>query len=171
MPDGPRPDYDDDFYAWTQYQAEVLRTLPTADNRFDREHLAEEIEDLGRSYRDAVRTQVRRILLHFLKLAHSPARDPRSDWIDSVDDARAEIEDRLTATLRRDTGEALPRLYATTRKRVARDLESYGEHEAAQSLPAECPYTIDQILAEDWYPEAAKVADGEQGGKAFSPRA
>lgn len=49
MPDGPR--YDDDFYAWTQYQAEVLRTLRTRDNRFDREHVAEEMEDLGNSYR------------------------------------------------------------------------------------------------------------------------
>ena len=47
MPDGPR--YDDDFYAWTQYQAEVLRSLKTSDNRFDREHLAEEIE-IGRAH-------------------------------------------------------------------------------------------------------------------------
>ena len=83
------PDYEDDFYAWTQYQAEVLRTLPTADNRFDREHLAEEIEDLGKSERDAVRSQVRRILVHFLKLAYSPARDPRFDWMDSIVDARS----------------------------------------------------------------------------------
>ena len=62
MPDGPRPkgpDYEDDFYAWTQHQAEVLRTMRTPDNRFDREHLAEEIEDLGKSERDAVRSQVR----------------------------------------------------------------------------------------------------------------
>ena len=49
MPDGPR--YDDDFYAWTQFQAQVLRSLRTRDNRFDREHLAEEIEDLGKSER------------------------------------------------------------------------------------------------------------------------
>jgi uncharacterized protein DUF29 len=159
MPDGPR--YEDDFYAWTQYQAKVLRTLPTADNRFDREHLAEEIEDLGRSYRDAVRSQVRRILLHFLKLSHSPARDPRSDWMNSIDDARAEIADKLTATLRRDIEEALPRLYAVTRKQVTRDLEKYGEHAAAQSLAIECPYTIDQIFAEDWYPEPADGANGD----------
>ena len=46
MPDGPR--YDDDFYAWTQYQAEVLRRLRTDDNRFDRENVAEEIEILGK---------------------------------------------------------------------------------------------------------------------------
>ena len=117
MPDGPR--YEDDVYAWTQYQAEVLRTLPTSDNRFDREHLAEEIEDLGKSERDAVRSQIRRILLHFLKLAYSPARDPRFDWMDSIDDARAELDDKLTPTLRRDIEEALPRLYTTTRKRSA----------------------------------------------------
>jgi hypothetical protein len=166
MPNGPRPtgpDYDDDFYAWTQYQAEVLRTLPTADNRFDREHLAEEIEDLGNSYRDAVRSQVRRILLHFLKLAHSPARDPRSDWMDSIDDARAEMEDKLTASLRRDIEATLPRLYASTRKRVARDLEKYSERDAARVLPAECPYTIDQIIAEDWYPDPAAGPLGDTG--------
>ncbi len=45
MPDGPR--YDDDYYAWTQYQAEVLRTMRRADNRLDRERVAEEIEDLA----------------------------------------------------------------------------------------------------------------------------
>ena len=150
MPDGPR--YDDDFYAWTQYQAEVVRTLRTRDNRFDRERVAEEMEDLGRSYRDAVRSQVRRIILHFLKLAHSPALDPRSDWLDSIDDARAEIGDKLTPTLRRDSEENLPRLYANARKRALRDLEKYGERAPALSLPAECPYTIDQLLAEDWYP-------------------
>jgi hypothetical protein len=158
MPDGPR--YEDDFYAWTQYQAQVLRSLRTHDNRFDREHLAEEIEDLGKSERDAVRSQVRRILLHALKLAHSPARDPRSDWMDSIDEARAEIEDKLTPTLRRDIEEAMPRLYANVRRRAVRDLEKYGERPAAQSLPAECPYTIDQILAEDWYPEPADAGKG-----------
>ena len=156
MPDGPRPtgpDYDDDFYAWTQYQAEVLRTLPTRDNRFDREHLAEEIEDLGNSYRDAVRSQVRRILLHFLKLAHSPARDPRGDWMGSIIDARAEIEDKLTPSLRRDVEGMLPRLFIVARKRAAVELDRHNESGAAQSLPSECPYTLDQILAEDWYPE------------------
>jgi hypothetical protein len=51
MPVEPR--YDDDFYAWTQHQAAVLRSMPVTDNRFDREHVAEEIEDLGKSARDA----------------------------------------------------------------------------------------------------------------------
>ncbi|HLY46976.1 MAG TPA: DUF29 domain-containing protein [Stellaceae bacterium] len=150
MPDGPR--YDDDFYAWTQYQAEVLRTLRTRDNRFDREHLAEEIEDLGNSERDAVRSQVRRVLVHFLKLAYSPARDPRFDWMASIVDARAILEDKLSSSLRRDIETRMTRLYAVARNQAVIDLLKYGEQDAARLLPAECPYPIDQILAEDWYP-------------------
>jgi len=153
MPDGPR--YEDDFYAWTQYQAQVLRTLRTRDNRFDREHLAEEIEDLGKSERNAVRSQVRRILVHFLKLAHSRARDPRFDWMDSIIEARAALEDQLSPSLRRDIEETLPRLYAAACKQAALELQKYGEREAARVLPAESPYTIDQVLAEDWYPDRA----------------
>ena len=161
----PGPNYDDDFYAWTQYQAEVLRTLRTPDNRFDREHLAEEIEDLGKSERDAVRSQVRRILLHFLKLAHSPARDPRFDWMDSIVEARGELADKLSPSLRRDIEDRSDRgLRGLPASRRRSNLRGYGEHAAARSLPAECPYTIDQILAEDWYPEPADdaiVRDGE----------
>src|SRR5438874_2385351 len=53
MPDGPR--YEDDFFAWTQYQAEVLRSMPVSeDDRFDRENVAEEIEALGRCELHAV---------------------------------------------------------------------------------------------------------------------
>ena len=81
MPDGPR--YDDDFYAWTQYQAEVLRTMRRTDNRLDRDHLAEEIEELGKSERSTVFSQITRILEHFLKLAYSPAEQPRYGWIAS----------------------------------------------------------------------------------------
>jgi hypothetical protein len=151
MPDGPR--YDDDFYAWTQYQAEVLRSLRTRDNRFDREHVAEEIETVGRNERDAVRSEVRRILEHFLKLTHSPAMDPRSDWMVSIANARAELEEKLTATLRQDTEAELPRLYARARSIARAGLVKYGESNAAAKFPTICPYTLDQILADEWYPE------------------
>jgi len=151
MPDGPR--YDDDFYAWTQYQARVLRSLRPRDNRFDREHLAEEIEDLGRSERNAVRSQIQRVLVHFLKLAHSPARDPRFDWMDSIIEARAALADELSPSLRRDIDAELPRIYAIARKRAELELAKHGEQDAARSLPSDCPYTVDKILAEDWYPE------------------
>src|SRR5215472_14828935 len=123
--DGPR--YDDDFYAWTQYQAAVLRSLATSDNRLDREHIAEEIEDLGKSERNAVRSEIRMILEHFLKLARSPAGDPRADWMISIANARAELEERLTATLRQDLEASLGRIYRHARKAAEIALREHRE--------------------------------------------
>ena len=151
MPDGPR--YDDDFYAWTQHQAEVLRSLEVTDNRFDREHVAEEIEDLGESERDAVRSQIRRIIEHLLKLAFSPAEPPRFDWMETVLDARQALSDKISPTLRRDTELVLDKLYADGRKRAADGLRRYGEQHAADALPQTCPYTLDDIRRDDWYPD------------------
>lgn len=160
MPDGPPrngPDYENDFYAWTQHQATVLREMPVTDNRFDREHVAEEIEDLGNSVRSAVRSQVRRIMEHFLKLQYSPAREPPADWMASIVDARIILEDDLTATLRLDVTREVDRLYRAARKQSELDLERYREREAAGSIPLECPYSLDQILEEDWYPEPVET--------------
>jgi uncharacterized protein DUF29 len=156
MPDGTRPNgprYDEDFYAWTQYQAEVLRSMPCDDNRFDRDHVAEEMEDLGKSERNAVRSEVRRIIEHLLKLHHSPAVDPRADWMRSIVGARGELEERISPTLRRDLETSLPRLYRNARKQADLGLRRYSEGVAASALPDECPYSLDQILEDDWYPE------------------
>ena len=155
MSDGPR--YDDDFYAWTRHQAMVLRTMAAADNRFDRENVAEEIEDLGRSERDAVRSQVRRIIECLLKLAYSPAHQPRFDWMASIAEARATLGDKLSPTLQRDAENLLPKLYEDGRDRAELGLRSHGEMQAADNLPPDCPYTIDEILRRGWFPEPPRV--------------
>jgi hypothetical protein len=151
MPDGPR--HDDDFYAWTQYQASVLRAMPTSDNRFDRAHVAEEIEDLGKSERDAVRSQMRRILEHFLKLQFSPAAAPRLGWLASIAEARSVLGDKLSPTLRHDLETRLVVLYNDARYQAELALLQHDEATAAGALPVTCPYSLDQILAERWYPE------------------
>src|SRR5947209_7673263 len=150
MPDGPR--YEDDFYAWTQHQAQVLRSMPVSDNRFDREHVAEEIEDLGKSERDAVRSQIRRIIEHLLKLAYSPAEQPRYDWMETIVDARQELFDKLTPTLQREVEGTLDKLYNDARRRATLGLQRYGEIEAAKRLPMTCPYPWDEICQQAWYP-------------------
>ena len=129
MPDGPR--YEDDFYAWTQHQAMVLRTMAVADNRFDRENVVEEIETLGRSERHAVRSQIRRIIEHLLKLAYSPAAPPRVDWIETVLDARQTLSDKISPTLRRDAEQNIDQLYADGRKRAAAGLRQAAALDAA----------------------------------------
>ena len=151
MPDGPR--YEDDFYAWTQYQAEVLRSMPTSDNRFDRENVAEEIEDLGKSERHTVESQITRVIEHFLKIAYSPADRPRYGWMGSITDARRILRQKLTPTLRLYVEGELAQLYTDGREAAELALHEHGEEKAAAELPLACPYTLDQVLARGWYPE------------------
>jgi len=160
MPDGtPQrgPDYDDDFYAWTQHQAAVLREMPVSDNRFDREHVAEEIEDLGKSERDAVRSQVRRIIEHFLKLQYSPAEAPRYGWMGSIAEARSTLDDKITPTLRHQIEDELTKLYGGGRRQAVLGLRAHGEEGAIAALPTACPYTVDDICRDDWYPQPVET--------------
>ena len=146
--------YEQDFYVWTQRQAQALRhlaeTRPNVD--LDLPHLIEEVKDLGTSQRDAVRSQVRRIIEHCLKLEFSSTSDPRGGWYDSIIDARGEIEDKLSPSLRRDLEEQLPRLWARARAKSDNGMRRFGEPDAADLLPADCPYALDDLLADDWYP-------------------
>lgn len=147
--------YEEDFFAWTKDQVMALRRLSELrpNDELDLEHLIEEVEDLGASRRKAVRSQIRRILEHLLKLKYSTATDPRVGWRESIIDARAELRDDLTPTLRRDAQAALDELYDQARRDAAQRLRLDGEDEAAASLPSACPYTLDQILDEDWPPQ------------------
>ena len=75
----PEQLYKDDFYAWTRDQAQALRRPTEArwNGPLDLEHLADEVEELGMQARNAVRSQLLRILEHALKLEYSPAAEPR----------------------------------------------------------------------------------------------
>jgi hypothetical protein len=51
------PDYDTDFYAWTQAQVDALRAKDWA--ALDLPHVIEEIADLGNEQRHAVESHLR----------------------------------------------------------------------------------------------------------------
>ncbi len=146
--------YQQDFYAWTQAQAEALRRLaelrPNLDLDFP--HLIEEVADLGTSERDTVRSQLRRVIEHCLKLEYSRASDPRGSWYNSIIDARAVLEDKLSPSLRRDLEEHLSRLWTQARTKADNGLRRFAEPDAADLLPADFPYDMDELLTDAWYP-------------------
>jgi hypothetical protein len=153
--------YESDYYRWTKAQAAELRRMwrDRINTALDLERLAEEVDGLGRSERDACRSQVRRILEHFLKLDHSRLTDPRGGWRASIAEARQALGDKLTPTLRRDLQRHLPSLFRGARQRVVLAFEEYGLPHAPGSVPEACPYTLAQILDEDWFP-AEPTASG-----------
>ena len=146
--------YEDDFPAWARQQARALRQLAETrpNTELDFAHLIEEVRDLGKSERDAVRSHLRTIIEHCLKLEHSSAQDPRAGWIVSITQARIALEDKLSRSLRRDLRANLTRLYEQGRRQASAGLRVYGEEDAAASLPAACPYRLSQLIASDWLP-------------------
>lgn len=146
--------YERDFVAWTRQQVAALRRLARSrpNEPLDFAHLIEEIADLGKSERDTVRSHVRTIIEHLLKLRHSRATEPRPGWMSTVGRTRTALEDKLSPSLRRDLRTRLPRLYAQARRDAGRDLILFGEPEAAAELPEACPFSLDQLLEHDWYP-------------------
>jgi hypothetical protein len=147
------PLYEADFYAWAREQAALLRAGRYEE--LDLQNLIEEVDDLGVSLYRSVRSRVRTIIEHLLKLEHSPAEGPRSLWHDTIAVQRADLEDDLTASLRARLETELPKQYGRARAAAARALRRQGEQAAADALPAACPYTLDQIVG-DWLPEAAR---------------
>jgi Domain of unknown function DUF29 len=68
--------YEDDILLWSEQQAAAIRKLgerpSLVPNDLDIENVAEEIESVGRSELAAVRSYLRLILLHLLKMVAEP---------------------------------------------------------------------------------------------------
>ena len=142
------PDYDTDFYAWTQAQAAALRAQES--KALDWCHLAEEIESLGNEQRHAVRSHLRVLLWHLLKWAYQPEHRGPS-WLTSIGNARAEIADRLEDQPR--LGLLVPALLASAYPR-ARRLAAGETGLPLATFPEACPWPLAQVLDEDFWPEA-----------------
>jgi hypothetical protein len=141
--------YDQDFYAWSKVQADLLRARRYSE--LDLDHLIEEVDDLGDALKRSVRSRMRTIMEHLLKLQHSPAPDPRTAWRATIRAQRVKLRDGLKASVRREVEAELDELYADARALADGALRDHGETAAADALPASCPYTLDRITG-DWLP-------------------
>jgi hypothetical protein len=141
--------YEEDLYDWSQTQAALLRA-----GRFDELDLAnliEEIEDVGGALKRSVRKRTTTIMVHLLKLQHSRSPEPQAGWRDTIRTQRTRLLIDLTPALRRLLAADLANLYTRARHDADGSLRDHGEQGAADSLPASCPYTLDQITG-DWLP-------------------
>jgi hypothetical protein len=142
--------YDTDFAAWTEQQAALLRAGRI--DAADIDHIAEEIESLGRSERRAMESALMRVIEHLLKLAYSPASGPRDGWRQSVTVQRLEYEaladdnPGLVARVR------LPTVYDRARRLAGLSLS---EHDGLSMavLPAACPWTMAELADTAFWPD------------------
>jgi hypothetical protein len=141
--------YEQDFPLWAERQAELLRARRFVE--LDLENLIEEVEDLSRREREAIESFTETIIEHLLKLALSPASRPRRGWVITVAKQRAKLGRKLTTTLRNHLKAELPSMYADMRRPFMAVLAR--NQVPAERVPPTCPFTLEQILDPDWYPD------------------
>jgi Domain of unknown function DUF29 len=142
--------HDKDFYAWSQQQAELLREGRFSD--LDLPHLIEEVEDLGESLYRSVRSRVRTIIEHLLKLEHSPAAEPRNGWREGIRTQRADLDEDLTASLRPHRSRAATLVReSTTRccRNAGRLWRSARREQVARILPLHAGSDRRRLVAQD----------------------
>src|SRR5258707_8949734 len=111
--------------------------LPPAGNELDLEHIAEEIEDLGRSDLRAARSLCQHIIEHLLKLEFSGLEEPADHWRDEIVEWRVQLEQILTRSIEAKLD--LPACYRTA-LRLDREIPGF-----MSRFPRGFPYTPEQI--------------------------
>ena len=140
--------YDDDVILWSKEQAALLRSGRFS--QLDIEHLADEIEDVGKSEQRELASRMSVLLAHLLKWQHQPERRSKS-WENTILHQRGRIARRVANT---------PGLQATLRDpdwQLDAWLDGAEQAERETGLDrgrfgAACPWAMERVLAMDFWP-------------------
>jgi hypothetical protein len=141
--------YDKDVILWSQEQARLLRARRFAE--LDIEHLADEIEDVGKSEKRELASRMAVLVAHLLKWSRQPEMRTNS-WRSTIRDQRRRVALAIKET---------PSLKAVMRDRDWQedtwlDARAQAQKEtglAAEDLPEASPWTMDQAAEQDFWPE------------------
>jgi len=139
--------YQTDFFAWTREQGAKLRAR--AHNDIDWENAAEEIESLGRSEQREIVSRLVVALLHLLKWQYQPDKR-KGGWRASIWVQRYQLRKVLAEnpSLAGYPGQELSQCYEAAK--VAAEEET---GLAFEIFPVECPYAVEQVLDDNFWPE------------------
>ena len=141
-------DYEADLVAWAEDNAALLRARRLTE--IDVEHLAEELEDMGKSERRALGSHLQVLVMHILKWEFQPERRSRS-WRLPILSARHGIHEILadSPSLKPRAEGLVAKGYALARERA---ITETGLPDSR--FPESCPYRIEQLLDDDFWPDA-----------------
>ena len=143
--------YTEDFYSWTQREAEMLKL-----GRFehvDIVNVIEEIETSGRSEASALESAYRLICMHQLERIVQPERADSESWTRTI------VRERLNAArllednpgLKPRRGALFARAYAHARKEAAIETRL-----PLNALPEAAPFSFEEITDESFWAGPAK---------------
>ena len=148
--------YDRDLQYWIEQTIQQLRNREF--ESLDIEHLIEELIDLGKAEKNALKSNLTILLAHLLKLMvqHDVPDMMKGSWYSSVLEHRQRVLNNLsdTPSLKSFLVEAIEKAYLDGRKLAIKEgkLAKFGVRVPEESeYPIVCPFSVEQILDEDFY--------------------
>ena len=138
--------YDQDLSAWAAHNAQLLRNGQF--NDLDIEHLIEELDDMGKSERRGIYSHQKVLLMHLLKWQFQPAKQTPS-WRYTIRNARRELKYLI------DDNPSLKNFPQLKLQSAYIDavIMAAGETGLDEGeFPSVCPFTVEQLLDEEWIP-------------------
>jgi hypothetical protein len=139
--------YEQDYHHWLETTAQQLRDGNLA--ALDIENLLEEIEDMGRSEKRSVYSNLKILLLHLLKYHYQPEKRIQS-WMSSIVEHRQRLNKALkdSPSLKSYYAEIFAEAYQD-----ARELAAAETGINVDDFPIDCPFSPEAILRSDDLPE------------------
>ncbi len=141
--------YDEDFYAWANEQAALLRSGRLAEA--DIAHIAEEIESMGKTEKRELTNRLAVLLTHLLKWHFQPTGQGTSGRL-TIEEQRDRLNDHMAdnASLKAKLSEAISSGFRLARLSAARETGL-----PLPQFPDVCPWSYEQIIDDSFWPDAA----------------
>lgn len=139
--------YEQDYYLWLTTTVDQLRQGKLAE--IDLANLIEEIADMGRSERKAVRSNLRILLMHLLKYKYQPEKRTNS-WLFTIREHRQRIDDSF------QDSPSLQNYFLEVFDQCYRDAVDFAATETglpATKFPSQCPFTAQEVLGNEYLPQ------------------
>ncbi|WP_332853534.1 DUF29 domain-containing protein [Duganella sp. S19_KUP01_CR8] len=140
------PSYDDDLALWIDAQVQLL--LDRRFSELDVGNLVAELDDMKKREIKTLRNRLRVLIMHLLKCRYQPEL-PQNKWRATLIEQRERLAMLLedSPSLRASLPEYVRLAYP-----IAVKLASAETGLPARTFPAENPFSVDQILDQDFMP-------------------
>jgi uncharacterized protein DUF29 len=141
------PKHNEDFYGWAVHTAQLLKDRKM--NEVDFEGVIEEMEDMVSSNETQLITRLSLVISHLLKWQFQPTMRGHS-WIYTIREQRKQsrIHLRKNPSLKGRLDDILEDAYDVAISKAAKETAL-----DETAFPRECPYTFEQIISNEFYPE------------------
>ena len=138
--------YELDDSQWLEETVKLLKNRQI--QQLDWENLIEELEDLGKEKKNAIASLLEQVIRHLLLLQYwtSELEYNQVHWQEEIYNFRIQLKRRITTNLRNYLEAELTSIYKDALGFVRIKTQK------TVTFPAECPYSLEQLLDIDWLP-------------------